>query len=243
MQRKKWVWLLVVLVAVVGVANMVRDSRIQSDREVAARLIASYEQNVQKADDDLRALEGESIAFEDLDEISTLQTKIQKTSKLLIELAPVIKSPGTVNKYSQASVDSFNRQVDSYNRNIRVYQSQMSELNGIVDRANKQYAIKIVTAATLDRASLSTEKKFLEIIGFAQTPELGPSSRIEEVNRGIAARSETQKLLRDRWNSQAGQINETNRNINELRAKIHDLYGTTAGGINVEEANDVKTGT
>jgi hypothetical protein len=233
----------VVLVAVVVMAIMIRDSQIQSHREAVARLIATYEQNVQKADDDLLELEAESIAFEDLDEISSSQLEILRTSKLLIGLAPVINSPDKVNRYSQASVDSFNRYVNSYNRNVRVYQSQMSVLNGIVDRANKQYEIKIVTPATLNRASLRTEKKFLEIIGFAQTPELGPSSRIEEVNRGIVARSETQKSIRDRWNNQAGQINETNRNINELRAEILDLYGTRFGGINVEEAIDVKTGT
>lgn len=242
MQRKKRVRFLVALVVVVVVTNMIRDAGIQSDRESSARLVQQYEQAVQNADAELEQLEAEPIAFGDLEKISKLQKKIKKTSRLLIGLAPVLNSPGKVNRYSRASVDAYNKSVRSYNTNIRVYQSQMSKLNSIVDRANKQYEITIVTPATLDRASLSTDKKFWEIVGLAKAPDLEPPSRIEEVNKGIAARSEKQKSIRDSWNSQAEKINETNRNINSLREKTLDLYGTILGGISVEAANDVRTG-
>lgn len=242
MQQKKWIGFLVAIVVVFVIANVVRDAGIQSDRESTARLIAEYEQNVQKADGELQALESEPIAFGDLEEIAKLQAQIVKTSELLIGLAPVLNSPGKVNRYSSASVNAFNRSVRSYNTNIGVYQSQMSELNGIVDRANKQYEIKIVTPASLDRALLSTDKKFWEIVGIAQAPTLEPSSRIEEVNKGIVARSEKQKTIRDSWNRQAQEINKTNANINSLRAKTLDLYGTKLGGIRIDAANNVKTG-
>lgn len=174
--------------------------------------------------------------------ISRVQTQIVKTSNLLIGLAPVIKYSGKVDKNSRASVDAFNKNARAYEENIRIYQSQMSELNGIVGRANKQYAIRIIKPLKLDRTSRSSRKKFFEIIGLAQTPELAPSSQIEEINQGIAARSEKQKLIRDRWNSQAGKINQTNLSINSLRDEIYKLYGTNLGGIKVERAVDVKRG-
>jgi peptidoglycan hydrolase CwlO-like protein len=242
MNRKKWVRFLVVVVVVVVIASMIRDAGIQSDRESTARIIAEYEQNVQNADSELRALEAEPIAFEGLKEIASLQTEIVKTSELLTELAPVLRSKDKVNTYSSASVDAFNSSVRTYNTNIRVYQSQMSELNGIVDRANKQYEIKIVTPASLDRASLTTDKKFLEMLGLATAPRLVPKATIEEINMGIALRSEKQKSLRNEWNSEAERINQMNRTISSLREEILKLYGTTFGGITVEEPKDVMTG-
>lgn len=244
-QRKNQIGFAVIIVVTgVAVTNTirVRDAEIQSDRDLSTVLIRNYEQNVKKADDELRALESQSIAFDDLELISKLQTKIAKTSNLLIGLAPVIKYPGKVDKNSSASVDSFNKQARTYEENIRVYQSQMSELNSIIGRANKQYVIRIIKPLKLDRASLSSRRKFFEIIGLAQTPELAPSYQIEEINQGIAARSEQQKVIRDRWNSQAGKINQTNLSINSLRDEIYKLYGTTLGGIRVERAVDVKRG-
>lgn len=244
-KRKNQIGFAIILVAVgVTVTNAirVRDAEIQSERDTSALVIRNYEQNVQKADDELRALESQSIAFDDLEMISRLQTKIVKTSNLLIGLAPVINFPGKVDKNSRASVDAFNKSARAYEENIRVYQSQMSELNGIVGRANKQYVIRIVKPLKLNRASLSSRRKFFEIIGLAQTPELAPSAQIEEINQGIAARSDKQKVIRDRWNSQAGKINQTNLSINSLRDEIYKRYGTTKGGIQVERAVDVKRG-
>lgn len=241
MNKKKRIGILAIFIAIVVGVVLIRDASIQSDREEDSILIRKYENEVQIADSELRYLESEEIKFEDLEEIATMQLAIQKTAKLLIDLAPVLASKDEVNRYSQASVSAYNRSVTSYNTNIRIYTSQMTNLNRIVDRANKNYEIRIVSAAVLDREALSTEKKFLELIGLAPAPKSGPASEIEEINRGIEARSEQQRAIRTRWNTEASQINSTNQQLNALRNKLLELFGTRFGGISVDEAKDVKT--
>lgn len=218
---------IVLVVLAVVIANVVRDADIQADRDSYAALVQQYEKDVENSDGELKELEAESIAFEDLQKIANLQKKIDKTSKLLIELHPV-------NRYSRTSVES-------YNKNIRVYQSQMSELNSIIDRANQQYEISIITPSKLDRASQPTDKKFWEIVGLAQAPELGPSPQVEEINQGISARYEKQKAVRDKWNDQANKINGTTDKLNSLHERIYQLYGTKSGGINIQTGNYVKS--
>jgi hypothetical protein len=243
-QRKKWIGYTVVLVfVVVSVTNAIRarDAEIQSERDISTRLIKDYEQKVKTADNELRALESQTIAFSDLEKISKLQTAILNTSRLLISLAPVIKYPDKVDQSSKASVDTYNKKARSYDDNIGIYQSQMSELNGIVESANKQYVIKIIKPSYLDRASLSTRRKFSEIIGLSQTPDLAPSSQIEQINQGITERSDQQKAIRTRWNTQARKINETNRSVNSQLDEIYKLYKTTKDGVRIERATDVKT--
>ncbi|MFN9693361.1 MAG: hypothetical protein ACK550_06135 [Synechococcaceae cyanobacterium] len=243
LQRKQWTGLTTTLVIVLIAAAhtlQVRDAEIQSERDRSARLIKAYEQKVQKADDELKALESQRIALDDLEMISNLQEKAINTSDLLISLAPVLKNRDKVNRYSQASVDSFNKHQRAYNTNIGTYQLQMSELNRIVDRANKQYVIKAINPTYLDRASLSTRRKFPEIIGLSQTPVIAPSSQIDEINTGISERSETQISIRNKWNSKARKINETNRIVNSNLKEIYKLYKTTDKGIRIESAADVK---
>ena len=243
LQRKQWTGLtttLVIVLIAAAHALQVRDAEIQSERDRSARLIKAYEQKVQKADDELKALESQRIALDDLEMISNLQEKAIKTSDLLISLAPVLKNRDKVNRYSQASVDSFNKHQRAYNTNIGTYQLQMSELNRIVDRANKQYVIKAINPTYLDRASLSTRRKFPEIIGLSQTPVIAPSSQIDEINTGISERSETQISIRNKWNSKARKINETNRIVNSNLKEIYKLYKTTDKGIRIESAADVK---
>jgi hypothetical protein len=243
LQRKQWTGLTTTLVIVLIAAAhtlQVRDAEIQSERDRSARLIKAYEQKVQKADDELKALESQRIALDDLEMISNLQEKAINTSDLLISLAPVLKNRDKVNRYSQASVDSFNKHQRAYNTNIGKYQLQMSELNRIVDRANKQYVIKAINPTYLDRASLSTRRKFPEIIGLSPTPVIAPSSQIDEINTGISERSETQISIRNKWNSKARKINETNRIVNSNLKEIYKLYKTTDKGIRIESAADVK---
>lgn len=219
--------LILVILAFVGF-NIYRDADIQSDRDAAALLVAEYEQTVENRDDELRLLEAETVPLGDLEEISDLQEQIGKTASLLIDLYPV-------NLYS-------GYEVDTYNREIGVYQEQMSDLNGIIRRANEQYEMSYITAATLDRTLLSTDRKFWEIVGLAQAPDIGPSSQIEEINRGITARYEEQKAIRDQWNSQAKAINETQRNdINSQLDEVYRLYGTTAGGISIPDGDYLET--
>lgn len=65
-QRKNQIGLAIILLVVgVTVTNMlrVRDAEIQSERDTSALAIRNYEQNVQRADDELRALESQSIAL------------------------------------------------------------------------------------------------------------------------------------------------------------------------------------
>ena len=244
LRRNQWVGYTVVLVFVAVSATTAirtRDAEIQSERDISTRLIRDYEQKVKKADDELKALESQTIAFGDLERISGLQSKILDTSKLLISLAPVINYPDKVDQSSRASVESFLQKARTYDHNIRVYQSQMSELNGIVQRANKQYVIKIIKPSYLDRSSLSSRRKFAEIIGLSRAPDLVPSSKIEQLNQGISERSDKQKALRIRWNNQAMAINETNRAINTQRDEVYRLYKATKDGIRIDRATDVKT--
>jgi hypothetical protein len=241
--KKKVFGLTVVIVLVVASgahALRVRDAEIQSERDLSARLIKAYEQKVKKADAELRELESQTIAFTDLETISNLQTRILNTSKLLISLAPVLKNPEKVDKSSQANVDLFNKHVRAFNDNIGEYQSQMSELNRIVDRANKQYVIKVIKPSFLDRSSLSSRRKFFEIISLSPTPKLVPSSLVEEINKGISERSNKQRSMRTLWNTKAKIINNTNRDINSNLIEIYRLYKTSQGGIRIEKAIDVK---
>lgn len=244
LRRNQWVGYTVVLVFVAVSATTAirtRDAEIQSERDISTRLIRDYEQKVKKADDELKALESQTIAFGDLERISGLQSKVLDTSKLLISLAPVINYPDKVDQSSRTSVESFLQKARTYDHNIRVYQSQMSELNGIVQRANKQYVIKIIKPSYLDRSSLSSRRKFAEIIGLSRAPDLVPSSKIEQLNQGISERSDKQKALRIRWNNQAMAINETNRAINTQRDEVYRLYKATKDGIRIDRATDVKT--
>ncbi|MFO0015161.1 MAG: hypothetical protein ACK52U_01215, partial [Synechococcaceae cyanobacterium] len=82
--------------------------------------------------------------------------------------------------------------------------------------------------------------KFPEIIGLSQTPVIAPSSQIDEINTGISERSETQISIRNKWNSKARNINETNRIVNSNLKEIYKLYKTTDKGIRIESAADVK---
>lgn len=84
--------------------------------------------------------------------------------------------------------------------------------------------------------------KFLEMVGVVQPPEITPSAQIEEINRGLAARYEKQRTIRDKWNSRAQKINSTQADINGLRDRLYALYGTTSGGISVEEGDYVTVG-
>ena len=162
---------LVSLGLVVTIAK--RDVRIQADREASALVIREYEQNVRKADSDLKALEAQPIVLNILDDISQLQAQIIAISKELKSLAPFLESPGDpskVNKYSQADVDAFNKRVKlhnqsvvSYGQDIHAYQSMMARLNGVIGQANRQYEISVIAPLKLDRTSLSTDKKFFEI--------------------------------------------------------------------------------
>ncbi|MFM7264704.1 MAG: hypothetical protein ACKOZW_03750, partial [Cyanobium sp.] len=209
-QQKKWIWpaaSLAVAAAVAGYMIRARDGAIESEREASAQQISNYEQKVKKADQELRGLEAQIIALNDLAEIEKLQTKALNSAKLLISLAPLINHPNKVDRTSQASVNAFNNGLKTYDNNITVYQSQMSDLNSIVNRANKQYVIKAVQPSFLDRSTLSSRRKFAEIIGLAQTPVLAPSTQIEGINNGIAERSKKQEAIRNAWNNQAPQIN------------------------------------
>ena len=156
-QQKKWIWPavgLAVAAAVAGYTIRARDADIQTEREASAQLISTYEQKVQKADQELRSLEAQKIALNDLTMIAKLQAKALNTAKRLIDLAPMINYPNKVDRYSKASVDTFNNGLTEYNVNIKVYQTQMADLNSIVNRANKQYVIKAVQPSFLDRSSL-----------------------------------------------------------------------------------------
>lgn len=230
------------MIVALVIMGLIRDGQIISERSADAELVAQYERSVQYADDSLRELEAQTISFGELESIAALQTKIEETSNLLIELSPILNSRDELNRYSAAAVGSYNRSVNSYNRNISLYQSQMSDLNKIVGRANQQYQMSSIASPELDRASLNTDRTILEMIGLAQTPKIQPSSQIEEINRGIAARNAKQNTIRKRWNNEAGKINETTGRINALHDKIYDLYGTTMGGINVEKGDFVVTG-
>ncbi len=248
MQGKKLAGLVAVLViSLISVSNVIRDrdAEIQSDRELGTRLVRTYEEKVMKADDELRALESQAIAFDDLEMISRLQTKALNTSRTLIGLAPVmtpiLKDPNRLNTLSRASADSFMEHARAYDVNIAAYQSQMSELNRIVERANKQYVIKVIKPSYLDRASLSSRRKFAEIIGLSRPPEIAPSSRIDEINKKIAERSDKQKAIRAKWNTQAGKINETNRSVNSGLNEVYKLFKAPKSGIRIERAADLKT--
>lgn len=243
MQAKEWTWYVAgcVAVALAG-TSLIRDYRIESDREASQLLIMDYEKSVRKADAELSSLESQSIVLSDLAMIRTMQANVEGTARLLIGLAPVINSPGKVDKSSKASVDHFNQKVRAYNENIHVYRSQVINLNRVVGRANKQYEVKIVSPSRLDRSALSSDRKFLEIIGLAKTPILGPSAQVEAINQGIAARSDEQKSIRDEWNMQAKRINATNRTLNSLRDEVYRLYQTSSGSVRIDTAIDVSTG-
>lgn len=243
-QQKKWIWPAVILATasiVAGYTIRSRDADIQSERNANALLISAYEQKVKTADRELKALESQIIALNDLKVIADLQASALITSKRLIELAPLIKHPEKVDRTSQASVDRFNQGLQAYKDNISRYQAQMSELNSIVERANKQYMIRAVKPSYLDRSSLSSRRKFAEIIGLAQTPVLAPSAQIEAINQGIAERSKKQEAIRNDWNNQARQINDRNRNVNTQLDEVYRLYKTTKDGIKIERAVNVKT--
>jgi hypothetical protein len=232
----------VLMIVALVIMGLIRDGQIISERSADAELVAQYERSVQYADDSLKELEAQTISFGELESISALQIRIEETSNLLIELSPILNSRDELNRYSAAAVGSYNRSVDSYNTNISLYQSQMSDLNKIISRANQQYQMSRIASPELDRASLNTDRTILEMIGLAQTPKIQPSSQIEEINRGIAARNAKQNAIRKRWNDEAEKINETTGRINALHDKIYDLYGTTMGGINVEKGDFVVTG-
>ena len=244
MQQKKWIWpatILAAIAVVVGSTIRSRDAGIQSERNANALLISAYEQKVKTADKELKALESQIIALNDLKVIADLQASALNTSKRLIALAPIIKYPGKVDKFSQVSVDRFNKGLQAYKDNISGYQSQMSELNNIVERANKQYVIRAIKPSYLDRSSLSSRRKFAEIIGLTQTPVLAPSAQIEAINQGIAERSKKQEAIRNDWNNQARQINATNRDVNAQLDEVYRLYKTSKDGIKIERAVNVKT--
>ena len=81
-QRKKWIWPavgLAVAAAVAGYTIRARDADIQTEREASAQLISTYEQRVQKADQELRSLEAQKIALNDLTMIAKLQAKALNT--------------------------------------------------------------------------------------------------------------------------------------------------------------------
>lgn len=243
-QQKKWIWPaagLAVAAAVAGYMIRARDGAIESEREASAQQISNYEQKVKKADQELRGLEAQIIALNDLAEIEKLQTKALNSAKLLISLAPLINHPNKVDRTSQASVNAFNNGLKTYDNNITVYQSQMGDLNSIVNRANKQYVIKAVQPSFLDRSTLSSRRKFAEIIGLAQTPVLAPSTQIEGINKGIAERSKKQEAIRNAWNNQARQINTTNREVNAQLDEVYRLYKTSKGGIRIDRAVNVRT--
>ena len=244
MQQKKWIWpatILAAIAVVVGSTISSRDAGIQSERNANALLISAYEQKVKTADKELKALESQIIALNDLKVIADLQASALNTSKRLIALAPIIKYPSKVDKFSQASVDRFNKGLQAYKDNISGYQSQMSELNNIVERANKQYVIRAIKPSYLDRSSLSSRRKFAEIIGLVQMPVLAPSAQIEAINQGIAERSKKQEAIRNDWNNQARQINATNRDVNAQLDEVYRLYKTSKDGIKIERAVNVKT--
>ena len=243
-QQKKWIWPavgLAVAAAVAGYTIRARDANIQTEREASAQLISTYEQKVQKADQELRSLEAQKIALNDLTMIAKLQAKALNTAKRLIDLAPIINYPNKVDRYSKASVDTFNNGLTEYNVNIKVYQTQMADLNSIVNRANKQYVIKAVQPSFLDRSALSSRRKFAEIIGLAKMPVLAPSAQIEVINKGIEERSKKQAAIRNDWNRQAQQINGTNREVNAQLDEVYRLYKTTKGGIKIDRAVNVRT--
>lgn len=244
MEQKRWIWPavgLAIAAAVAGYTIRTRDADIQSEREASAQLISAYEQKVKKADQELSTLEAQKIALNDLGVIAKLQARALNTSKGLIALAPIIKHPNKVNKTSKASVDLFNKSADAYEDNIAAYQNQMAELNRIVYRANKQYVIKAIQPSFLDRSALSSRRKFAEIIGLATMPVLAPSTQIEAINQGIEERSRKQEAIRNDWNSQAQQINVTNREVNAQLDEVYRLYKTTKGGIKIDRAVNVRT--
>ncbi len=59
--------------------------------------------------------------------------------------------------------------------------------------------------------------------------------------RWIAERSKKQEAIRNDWNNQARQINDTNRNVNAELDEVYRLYKTTKDGIKIERAVNVKT--
>ena len=75
MQQKKWIWpatILAAIAVVVGSTIRSRDAGIQSERNANALLISAYEQKVKTADKELKALESQIIALNDLQVIANL---------------------------------------------------------------------------------------------------------------------------------------------------------------------------
>lgn len=242
-EKSKVGWTAVVLAAAaVAAGYLIRahDAGIQSERDASAMLIRDFEQKVKRADQELRLLESQKIALNDLGVIANLQAKALATSRRLIALAPILKHPDKVDRNSKESVDLFNESAQAYEDNVAAYQEHMTALNRVVNRANKQYVITVVQPSYLDRSSLSSRRKVIEIIGLSPTPVLTPSSHIESINKGIADRSRKQEEIRNQWNSQAGQINATNRDVNADLDEVYRLY-KSAKGIQIAKVNDVRT--
>jgi hypothetical protein len=245
MHAQKWPGLAVaiaIFALIMAFAIYSRDADIQAEREESKRLIRDYETKVKKADEELRALESQKIAFSELEMVSRLQGEIISRVKPLIELAPILKNPEKADKTSTQIRDLLARYDQSYINNLGAYPLQMSQLNNIINRANKQYAVKVVKPSYLDRESLSSRRKFGEIIGLSKTPALAPLSQIEEINKGISSRSDKQKATRIRWNSQALKINRKNKIVNSQLNEITRLYppGPNETGVKIEKAVNVK---
>lgn len=50
-----------------------------------------------------------------------------------------------------------------------------------------------------------------------------------------------QEAIRKGWNSQAQQINATNREVNAQLDEVYRLYKTSKGGIKIDRAVNVRT--
>lgn len=213
-----------ILVAICIVV-FVHDGQVEDKRRDYRDVVESYEQSVAETDAELQGYEAEKINLKVLTKISTRQKKVLKTSKLLLGL--------DTNTWEGA---------DSYNKNIRTYQSQMSKLNDVVDKANKTYVMGALSSVG-GIENPPTERKITEIAGLEKPwiPDM-PQEDIVALNQTIDERYAAQKSLRDKWNKKAAKINKTQDKINKQRDKLYARYGTTdPTGIHVERGDYVRT--
>lgn len=210
---------------VICILVFVHDSQIEDKRDDYRAAVESYEQSVAETDAELQGYETEKIDLKVLTKISKRQKKVLKTSKLLLGL--------DINTWEGAN---------SYNKNILTYQSQMSKLNDIVDKANKTYSMTALSSiGALENPP--TEKKITEMVGLEKqwSPDM-PQEEIVALNQTIDERYAEQKALRDKWNKKAAKINKAQDKINKQRDKLYDLYGTSdPTGIHVERGDYVRT--
>lgn len=223
-ERKKVVLITVTLIVVTALLMCYgADSRVLEQRGDYHDDLQAFETKMARADKALAAYEAQPIDLSVLDDIEAKQQAVIDDSNTLLSI----------------DTDTYRGAV-TYNKTIEGYAAHMRALNDVIAGASKTY--DDAPDAKINAVPLPPSGAFGQTIGerlgIFPMPELGPSQEIQDEAAKLRERYREIATVREEWNTRAAAINDTQDDINDMRDRILDLYGTEdEDGVYIEQGS------